>query len=386
MEKLAIKEQNTTNTQKLDSDLSALILTTKSVLTTTTTLDNHLIDLHTKLSITSKILTDLNKLADIIKNVQKLLKAISVIPQLRKEAQVALDALKLISPTVKSAQSILKPIDNKIKPLRDKVHDFESNVAKFKDKIDALKNKLINLRGQFERAENCINDLPDGKVKTNLFLTLQNLAGEVDIPVTTINNNLASIEAAFKTISNTIKNKVDAQLEQLENIEQGINALESALNLLLEPLHELGGLLIKRFTITFPYPCLKSGICDYKLPISGEIIVNGANKIEKYIEKQLTGVLLKAAQVFGIKKLVQNILYDFNHAFDIIARKLNLKIKIDLPGIDKLNHAAAEIQQVTVKLITQFKLDMSSLNDCLAKIETAYKKSEKIYTDCTRCP
>jgi len=386
MEKLAIKEQNKTNTQKLDSDLSTLILTTKSVLTTTTTLNNHLIDLHTKLSITSKILTDLNKLADIIKNVQKLLKAISVIPQLRKEAQVALDALKLISPSVKSAQSILKPIDNKIKPLRDKVNDFESNVAKFKDKIDDLKNKLINLRGQFERAENCINDLPDGKVKTNLLLTLENLAGEVDIPVTTINNNIASIETTFKTVVSTIKNKVDAQLEQLEHIEQGINALESALNLLLEPLHELGGLLSKRFTITFPYPCLKSGICDYKLPISGELIVNGANKIEKYIEKQLTGVLLKAAQVFGIKKLVQKVLYDFNHAFDIIARKLNLKIKIDLPGIDKLNDAAAETQKAAVELTNQFKLDMSALNNGLTKIETAYKKSQKIYTDCTCCP
>jgi len=387
MNTLAKPVAETSRIDTLDTDITTLISSVETIQTTTKNLDDSLEKLDGILGIPDTIYSDLNKLTEAITTVEGLMNVVSVIPQLRTEAKDLIKALKLIGKPITTAKNTLKPYSDDIKPVRDKLEKIEKKVSTFNKKVGELKKDLLKLRGQFERADNCISDLPDGKVKDELLLNLNELAGVVDVPVKRINKQISTIDSTLQKIVTMIDKRIDAQVAILVDIEKEVSDLGKVLNRLLSPLRELRSLLEKEFRFAIYYPCFKhKGVCEYDIRVSGAMIVKGANKIENYIEKKLRGIILKAAQEFGIKKIVKQLMSDYDHAFHIIAKKLHLDIDIKIPGMDQLDGAVTEIQKSVKTILGQFKLDLSSLEKGVGKIEDAYTKANTIYTDCTKCP
>ena len=143
-----------------------------------------------------------------------------------------------------------------------------------------------------------------------------------------------------------------------ENLENGMtivrdlihkaNKLEDRLYALTKPLKELEKFLNKSFSVNLPY--LDPLPNKYKISISAKVIMRGSAAIQSEMEKILSSFLWKVAKVFGLNKLVTTIVHASERALHKITNKLNLNTNVKMPGMDKLDKAQKEIDNLLSKI------------------------------------
>ena len=80
------------------------------------------------------------------------------------------------------------------------------------------------------------------------------------------------------------------------------------------------------------------------------------------MEKILSSFLWKVAKVFGLNKLVTTIVHASERALHKITNKLNLNTNVKMPGMDKLDKAQKEIDNLLSKIPKSIAVPNINLN------------------------
>jgi len=374
--------------QHLDTDINTLSGSVTQMLATCQNLHEKLQYADKLLSIPSKISSDLKKLQQTLSTVKTLLTAASLVPELKTAAQTMTDGINAINAPIADAINALDELDKSLKPIKDGVEKTDDADQKLISGLTDFNSGLNRYKTALDNAQKCISSLPDGDNKNKIQSDLDTLANASDKRVTQINSAIASVKNAYEGLKEIIASELDPALELMNPIEAAIAQLDGKLVHLMDPLRELGKLMDKYFSVSFPYPdptwSKPWRISHYELRISMKKIVNGADAIEKEIEHLLSSALYKAAKLFGLSKLVHELIDDASKELNAIKGKLHLDFKIEIPGLDKIKDAVQKAEAAADKLKAKLSVDLSEINNLINQIKADISAMENIYNNCKK--
>lgn len=180
-----------------------------------------------------------------------------------------------------------------------------------------------------------------------------------------MNRALATTGGAVTSITQTVEGQLHPAFDPINGIETAVAALSSSLQDVEGPLKDVGRLLTESFSVSFPYPNPDKThwfrISHYTLRIKMTTIIGGAEKIEQEIEHILSGFLYKVAKLFGLERLINDLVAQANKATKKVIDTLHLDFKVNIPGLDgfqgDLNNVTAKFKAAT----PSFALDPSAL-------------------------
>lgn len=374
--------------QKLDSDINTLSGTVSQMLSTCQNLHEKLQYADKLLSIPSKISSDLKKLQQALSTVKGLLTAASLVPELKTAAKTMTDGINAINAPIADAVKSLDELSKALKPIQDGVEKTDAADQKLIKGLTEFKSGLNRYKTAVDNAQKCISSLPDGDNKKTMQSDLDTLANASDKRVAQINTAIANAKNAYESLKEIIASELDPALELMKPIEQAIEQLDGKLVHLMDPLRELGKLMDKYFSVSFPYPdptwSKPWRISHYELRISMKKIVNGAGAIEKEIEHLLSSALYKAAKIFGLSKLIHELINDASKELNVIKGKLHLDFKIEIPGLDKIKDAVHKAEAAADKLKSKLSVDVSEIDNLINQIKADISAMENIYNNCKK--
>lgn len=374
--------------QKLDSDINTLSGTVSQMLSTCQNLHEKLQYADKLLSIPSKISSDLKKLQQALSTVKGLLTAASLVPELKTAAKTMTDGINAINAPIADAVKSLDELSKALKPIQDGVEKTDAADQKLIKGLTEFKSGLNRYKTAVDNAQKCISSLPDGDNKKAMQSDLDTLANASDKRVAQINTAIANAKNAYESLKEIIASELDPALELMKPIEQAIEQLDGKLVHLMDPLRELGKLMDKYFSVSFPYPdptwSKPWRISHYELRISMKKIVNGAGAIEKEIEHLLSSALYKAAKIFGLSKLIHELINDASKELNVIKGKLHLDFKIEIPGLDKIKDAVHKAEAAADKLKSKLSVDVSEIDNLINQIKADISAMENIYNNCKK--
>lgn len=374
--------------QKLDSDINTLSGTVSQMLSTCQNLHEKLQYADKLLSIPSKISSDLKKLQQALSTVKGLLTAASLVPELKTAAKTMTDGINAINAPIADAVKSLDELSKTLKPIQDGVEKTDAADQKLIKGLTEFKSGLNRYKTAVDNAQKCISSLPDGDNKKAMQSDLDTLANASDKRVAQINTAIANAKNAYESLKEIIASELDPALELMKPIEQAIEQLDGKLVHLMDPLRELGKLMDKYFSVSFPYPdptwSKPWRISHYELRISMKKIVNGAGAIEKEIEHLLSSALYKAAKIFGLSKLIHELINDASKELNVIKGKLHLDFKIEIPGLDKIKDAVHKAEAAADKLKSKLSVDVSEIDNLINQIKADISAMENIYNNCKK--
>ena len=374
--------------QKLDSDINTLSGTVSQMLSTCQNLHEKLQYADKLLSIPSKISSDLKKLQQALSTVKGLLTAASLVPELKTAAKTMTDGINAINAPIADAVKSLDELSKALKPIQDGVEKTDAADQKLIKGLTEFKSGLNRYKTAVDNAQKCISSLPDGDNKKTMQSDLDTLANASDKRVAQINTAIANVKNAYESLKEIIASELDPALELMKPIEQAIEQLDGKLVHLMDPLRELGKLMDKYFSVSFPYPdptwSKPWRISHYELRVSMKKIINGAGAIEKEIEHLLSSALYKAAKIFGLSKLIHELINDASKELNVIKGKLHLDFKIEIPGLDKIKDAVHKAEAAADKLKSKLSVDVSEIDNLINQIKADISAMENIYNNCKK--
>jgi len=374
--------------EKLKSDVATLKSTIDTYITSAQALDKDLVIVIRGLELIDKVATDLKVLDQVLTTVNQLLDVAKLIPQTKTEAQALSDGINVIKPQVSQASKVANKYNDEFTPFRGKLETFDEKLKSLIQKTQAFERKLDAYVVHISNAQQCINSLPEGTAKNDLQSRLDNLSSSSDQRVVQANRYLQDIISTVNYVENEIQIKIKGYLEPLHDLEIRIDDLLGKLNLLINPLHDLQGLYLKHFSVSFPYPSPTwknpFRMKTYTLSIGFDIIIKGIDEIEREIERLLSKALLKAAKLFGLEKLIKDLMAQAQRELDAILNQLMMKFKVEIPGLDQLELNLKGLKMEFDLILPKIDIDTQPLEDLLNAIELDIIEMENIYNNCRR--
>lgn len=346
---------------KLESDTRTLKSDIGNLQSKADHLKTKLETLEQRLSIPAHIAHDLGELDDTMGEVKKVASVAKLVPPIKGQSEAVVEGIDVTKPPVHESRVIMQKVADAIEPVRKEVQNAIKKIEEIQGKVNEFKAKKITpFYNDIIEAQSCV-DKSDPKHLSCMQGKLDDVAKPADAAIAKIDQGLGTLISDIDKIVGFVED-IEKQLSSIEKLIDGINLLEHDLNLLIHPFLELKKLLDKRFTVKFPYPDPKNIFKKkyFSIKLHGRDIIKGIKSIEKKIEKMIKGALLKAAKAFGLKNLAKKLFNLFDHPFKIIMKKLHLKIKIKIPGLDKLKGLDVKLNPLLVNLnLSLKKLDFN---------------------------
>ncbi|HYF96019.1 MAG TPA: hypothetical protein VD969_27720 [Symbiobacteriaceae bacterium] len=162
-------------------------------------------------------------------------------------------------------------------------------------------------------------------------------------------------------------NDLFAKMPDLTAIESSLQSIgiylagiTAAINPLADPLKELEALLDRKFGVDleFRIPPRIGKKVTLNVSISCSTILQGADAIEKEIERIIGKVAWKALKVVGVGKFVKYLIAEANSALDPILRKIGLGVIIPV-GMPSLPVSLDEFQSIATLALTRIEVRLS---------------------------
>ena len=367
------------NTDNLKSDLSQLEIDSSELEKKVKAVDDDLIYVHDKLSISETLHNRLSTLDSSLKLASDLLGVVRIIPPISAAASNTKRVIDLFREPVGKAKKVTGNVDKRIKPIRSKVHEVQQQVAKLDMELKDIIGKEQTLIQSVNHAQICIASLPSGTIKTESTGVLEATSAKAAPPVDlTLQAQHAVLEAA-NTAENKI-NQIKKDVQSLVEIDAAIDRVMNVINPLIDQLAAIKRAFNKMIRVPyggFPRMCKKKvwpGITTY-YPCGWH-----TTYISFSIQQILDGVT-------GVVKPVMDLLDKaMNAVLNPLLKALNLNIKLpDIPGLDKLQGIVDSLAAVFDPLTQTFKKLASEVQKLQEKLQSLFEftgQFDKIYQAC----
>ncbi len=354
-----------TNGKKLDSDLQLVLK---------------------GLDLINTMATNLKKLDDALTSAEKLIKYAQAVPQTEEAANKLAHGMESIHPPVTKASKAINDFNDKITPTRQKLETFDDRLQKSIAAAERFERDLNTYNADIQKAQQCISSLPDGSMKSDLQTRIDQLARQSDKRVVDANKLLQGILKTIDAIDEKITKDVSKLFQPIDDMESDIARVLKDLTAILNPLQDLKAVFDKSFSVSFPYPAPTwkhpFRMKHYTLDIGFDIIIRGEAAIKKEIEQLLKKDLYKAAEVFGLDKLIDDLERQGKKALDPVLKELHLDINMDISGIGQLPQDLNDLRTALDGLVPSLDVDLKPLDDAFKGIEDDIREMKNIYQNC----
>lgn len=348
-------------------------------------LNGDLIYVQGKLALPGKLASDLTQLDTLLDSSKTLLNAASLVPDLQSATSVMIDGINTTQPPVQSAQAAATNFDNGLKPIDDPVNALQGTVNTLAGDIGRFQQGLAGYVNGVTRVQQCIAGQP-AAARQKLQDALDKLAGASTASIANVNRALGATAGTVTTLTQTVEGNLHPAFDPINAIESAIAGLSTSLQGVEGPLKDIGRLLTESFSVSFPYPNPDKThwfrISHYTLRIKMTTILNGAEKIEQEIEHILSGFLYKVAKLFGLERLINDLVSQADKATKKVIDTLHLDFTVKIPGLDGFQ---GDLDNVTAKFkaaVPGLALDPSPLNAQIVALQADYSGLSQFNASC----
>lgn len=328
-------------------------------------LNTSLIYLQGKLALPGKIASDLKQLDSLLTTSKTLLDAASIVPDLQSATSVMLDGINATQPPVQSAQTTATQFDDGVKPISDPVNALQATVNTLSTDLTKFQQGLAQYLKAVALAQQCVAGQPAASRQT-LQNTLDTLASSSAKTMADMNVAVGATNGTVSTLQQTAQNTLGPAFDPITTVENDVAALFKSLQGIEGPLNDIGSVLKKNFSVTFPYPdpswTHPFRVSHYKLNIRMTTIIAGAAKIEAEIERILSGFLYRVAKAFGLERLIDDLTSSANSEMKKVLDALHLDFTVSIPGLPSFAGALGTVTTRFQSAVPGLKLDPSSID------------------------
>ena len=328
-------------------------------------LNTSLIYLQGKLALPGKLASDLKQLDSLLTTSKTLLEAASIIPDLQSATSVMLDGISATQPPVQSAQTTATQFDDSVQPISDPVNALQGTVNTLSTDLTKFQQGLAQYLNAVRVAQQCVAGQPAASRQT-LQNALDTLANGSSKTMADMNVAAGATNATVGTLQQTAQNTLAPVFEPVNTLENDVAALFKSLQGIEGPLNDVGSVLKKNFSVTFPYPNPSWShpfrISHYTLNIRMTTIIAGAAKIEAEIESILRGFLYRMAKLFGLERLIDDLSSAANSEMKKVLDTLHLDFKVNIPGLSTFQNDLGSVTTRFQNVAPGLKLDTSALD------------------------
>jgi hypothetical protein len=308
--------------------------------------------------------SDLTALEASVKTLYAAAQTAEAIPQSREKAKPIREALGTAKDKITKARAAMTAITLKTEPVRLKLQSAA-------DKAEKIESALTTA-----------NAAPCGTPPILKALTrCLNSSSKQACASARVDRAAASVEKVYleydEAIQPLIANPVDwippvdfvnpfnADMQAIDQLRREIEALTQRLDTLAGQLAKLNAVLDQEFGFSFPYPNPKLDdpfrVSYANVKISGRTILQGADEIQRAIERYLGGFLWGVLKGIGVDKYVRQLQDDCNSALDAAMKAVHFDIDVNLPSMDVLDRFKAD-ELVLETSLDALKLPTVNLN------------------------
>lgn len=326
----------------LEADSSELEMKIKAI-------DDGLVNVHEKLSVSETIHERLSSLDSSLKLASDLLGIVRIIPSISVAASNTKRAIDLFREPVGKAKKVSGDLDQRVKPLRTKVHDVQQEVAKLDNEFKSIISEEQNLIQSLNHAQVCILSLPPGSLKTQSTEAMEAVSDQATPPL----SHAVALQHSILEAANAAENKINQVKENAQSlieIEASIARVMSVLNPLIDQLQAIRRAFNQTIRIAYggyPKMCRKKvwpGV-SVSYPCGWQSIYYSFS-----IQQILDGIN-------GVVKPVMDVLEKaMNAILNPLLKALNLEIKMpEIPGLDKLDDIANSLASIFDPIVNTFR-------------------------------
>ena len=250
--------------------------------------------------------TDLKLLEASVETLYTAAMTAEAIPQSREKAKPIRESLGTARANIKKARATMTAITLKTEPIRRKLQSAADKAAKLESALKVANQAPCGTPAVLDALAGCVNGLQDMKKVC--------ASRRVD-------NGAAPVEQAYQQYDDAIQplladpvdwipavdfvNPFNADMAAIDKLRQDIEALTGRLNTLTDQLGRLTAVLDQEFGFSFPYPNptltdpFRMSDCDVR--VSGRIILEGVDAIERAIEKYIGDFLWGILKGLGVE-------------------------------------------------------------------------------------
>ncbi len=281
--------------------------------------------------------------------------AASAVPDIHTTAQDLKKSLDGTNSTLKNILVALKQYDLDTTPMREPIDNFYYAITA--ERI-ALYGFSDTFRTFIDLAEQAAGKVAHDAAKS------QKLMQSVDIVTRLMQDMIKDLEAYDASLKKGYEyvEGMDKYCTPLKSAGNKIATIEDRLHDMEGPLKNVVATLDRSVSFEFPYPDpeLKHPLHEghYRIDISVRKALNGAEFIEKEIEKMLSKFLWKMLKEFGLEKALKSLENDAKGLMKDALSKLDMRVDLSIPGIDNVERNESELKSELEKLS---KLQLKSL-------------------------
>lgn len=262
----------------------------------------------TVLSYPKTVSDDLNNLDSVLSTVSTLLTAVSIIPEIGEAAMAINEAVGSLQTEVTPAKDAAAAIEAECAPFQDALGQVDSVLGDALQGINTITSDTQTFLTNFQAIDACINNLPDGPVKSQGLSYLSTFAATTTPYVNQVNSVLGTVNGAVGAFDSAI-DQIENQLSFLSEISGTIDSLLNELSPLLGPLKSLQSLLNTSITIPTPVPfygvhvSIEDILTDFKAftDLAMQILAPVLNPILQPLEDLAQSII---SQIPGIGQLM----------------------------------------------------------------------------------
>ena len=280
------------------------------------------------------------------------------IPQSREKAKPIRESLGSAKTKITKARAAMTAITLKTEPIRVKLQSAADKAGKIESGLKIANNAPCGTPPVAKALAKCVS----GSRKRACA------SKRVDMSAAYLDQTYREYDDAIQPLladpvdwipSVDFVNPFNADMQAIDQLRRDIEALTGRLNQLAGQLGTLNAILDQEFGFSFPYPSpaptnpFRMANADVK--VSGRIILNGADAIQRAIERYLGGFLWGVLRGLGVDQYVRQLQDLCNSALDAAMKAVNFNIDIDLPSMDILESFKAD------ELVLEASLDALKL-------------------------
>jgi len=373
---------------QLSKDTASLSTTLDIYIKTTQKVDSTLLNVKGMLEVPQELSADLEQLISGIKTVRTLLTTASVVPQIRSKANAMLKSIGGLEKQIIDAKKKIDEFDKKIAPLREKIDKIEKRFKKAIDAAIIFKKRLQEFVAALQGADKCISSWPEGDFKKDLQADFDKTADASDKWIKGLDASLQAVIKKLNDIEGSLEKKIEPLLAPIDEIENQVADLRKKLQGIVKPLQAVINKLNQEFSFSFRYPnpTWKNPFrtSHYKVTISMRIIIQGANAIEREIERILSKILWKILETLGVGQFVKQLQNQANKALSSVLSALHLDFNIQIPGLSKLAGALTNLSDALTALTAQLDLDLDPESEFLNQLANDKAACMKVWNNCKK--
>lgn len=273
--------------------------------------------------------------------------AAEAIPQSREKARPIRESLATARTNVKKARASMTAITLKTEPVRVKLVSAADKADKVETALKAVNTVPCGTAGVLKAIDKCVAAMPDDK-QACVYRPLATYTGIVHKAFTdydTAIQPLISSPADWMPAVDFV-NPFTGDMRKLDQLRAEIEALNSRVDELARQLSKFTDVLNREFGFSFSYPDpkwddpLHTSDCDVK--VSARVIIQGADAIQRAIERYIGGFLWGVLRNLGVDKYVRQLQNAANGAIEEAMKVVHFDMDVNVPSLDIVDTFVAD--------------------------------------------